>query len=107
MGELVAGDVVAELAFEVRTLVLGVGDPRRGDGDGSLVVEQGAGIAELAVAVGDRRAERGLPLLGRGVGFGDAGEAVAGVVEVVIVEQRGERAVDAMGMRRSGRLVRS
>ena len=55
-GELVAGDVVAELAFEVLAFALGVCDPGGGDGDGVFVVEQGSVVGELAVAVGDRGA---------------------------------------------------
>ena len=87
--------MLAELAFEVLALALGVGDPRGSDRHGIFVVEQGAVVGELAVAVGNGSAQRGFSFLGGGVGFRDAGEALAGVVDVVIVEQRREPFVEA------------
>lgn len=58
------------------------------------MVEQGAVVGELAVAVRDGGPQRGFTFLGGGIWLRDAGETVASVVEVVVVEELAEPSIE-------------
>jgi hypothetical protein len=94
-GELAAGDLMAELAFERLALPLRLGDPLGGDLDDFVVVEQGAVLGELAVAFGDAGSELCLALGGLVVGLGVSGEHVRSHVDVFVVELCRQPGVEA------------
>jgi hypothetical protein len=94
---LLAGDLLAELGFESSALALCFGDPAGSEGGVDVVVEELVVLRDTSVEVGDPGPEAFLALDALGVGFGDAVEGLAGVLDVVVVEQMREPSVEAGG----------
>lgn len=94
-GQLPTRSLLAELRFKSAALARRLADPRSREGGIDVVVEELVVLRDSTVAVGDLRLESLISIDDGGVGFADACERTAGLVDVHWLEELGEPLVEA------------
>jgi hypothetical protein len=92
--ELAVGNHATELCLGGLSLSLDIGDPLRNGGDCLAFVQERSRALEPPVTGSDLIAKRGFVFFGLGAEVIGAREDLAGVVEVLLVEQRGRAGAD-------------